>query len=123
MVIVLYTTDFEPITTVDLPMWIIEHLEQVGPVRIAVVEPDSGYTPGTRLAPKDTRDMETVVLRCETIPWFDGTLKSVMVVEDDALALALKCDWLPGQRQAVNYYLEEIRDLGRRLVRALKRRT
>ena len=39
MNVVLYTNDFEPITILDLPLWLLDRLEEQGAVRVAVRKP------------------------------------------------------------------------------------
>ena len=36
MNIVLYTQDFEPITVIDLPMWLLDKIDSEGYVKVAV---------------------------------------------------------------------------------------
>jgi len=39
MNVILYTQDFEPITVVDLPHWLLEAVEREGAVKVAVKRP------------------------------------------------------------------------------------
>ena len=39
MIVVLYTEDLEPIIPIDLPLWLLDRLEQEGAVRVAVSKP------------------------------------------------------------------------------------
>jgi len=112
--IVLYTNDFEPITILDLPIWLLEALETRGSVRVAAIDttrPDSSAEP----------EFAVVTIHLEKLPWRDGTKKYVLVTADEELALALKPDWLPGQRQVIQGYEMAIRDLTDRLVKALRK--
>lgn len=118
MNVVLYTTDFEPITVLDLPLWLLEQLERVGAVRVAVLQPPAWIT-GEEAPPLDT--IETVTIYCEKLRWRDGRLKPVLVTPDETLALLLKPEWLPGQQQAINSYKQTIRTLTDNLVKALRK--
>ena len=119
MNIVIYTRDFEPITVLDLPLWLLEKMEQQGRVRVAVLRPPS-WTGGEEPV-QDSANTETVILECLRIRWLDGTQKPIIVTQDDELALALKPDWLPGQRAQVNQYKETITYLIQQLKLAIKR--
>ena len=117
MNIVLYTVDFEPITVLNLPMWVIEEAERRGVIRIPVHEPAiSDNVTQTSDAPK------TVDIACYNLTWHDNTTKPVLVTPDDELALMLKPDWLPGQRATINAYQRCIQQLADGLVRAMKNR-
>jgi hypothetical protein len=104
---VLYTTDFEPITVLDLPVWLLERMEQEGGARVAVMP---------RLTPEVLREdepaaepkLETVDILCEKLRWRDGTLKTILVTPSEELALSLRPEWLPGQQQAINFYKRTI---------------
>lgn len=119
MNVVLYTEDFEPITVLDLPLWLMEQMERQGSARVAVMRPIqlSDY--------RDTDDMlhppNTVTIYCERLRWKDGTVKPVLVTSDETLAMALRPEWLPGQRQAINGYKQAIRVLTDSLVKAMRK--
>lgn len=118
MNVVLYTRDFEPITVLDLPLWLVEQMERQGKVRVAVQEPQQWMTQAE--AP-NTVQPKTVILECLRIRWLDGTQKTIIVTQDDELALALKPDWLPGQRASINNYRQAIDNLVKMLKRAMNR--
>ena len=90
MNVVLYTTDFEAITVLDLPMWLLDQLKETGSVRIAVLDTD----PEKHKDAEQEYDVVTVYL--EKFKWRGGE-KSVLVTDDEELALLLNPDWLPGQ--------------------------
>lgn len=118
MNVVLYTTDFEPITVLDLPLWLLDQLERVGAVRVAVLQPPSWITQDD----SELLDMPDVVtIYCEKLRWRDGRLKPVLITPDETLALLLKPEWLPGQQQAINAYKQTIRELTDSLVKALRK--
>jgi hypothetical protein len=88
MNVVLYTPDFEPITVVDLPRWLLDLAEKRGFIKISVPLPT-----------KPEPDM--IVVHCKKIAWNDGSIKTILVTEHEVLALALRPGWLPGQTQVV----------------------
>ena len=119
MNIVLYTKDFEPITILDLPLWLVEQMERQGRVRIAVQDPATN-----QLIVADTsagkQEPRTVILECLRIRWLDGTQKTIIVTKDDELALALRPNWLPGQRASINNYKQAIDNLVKMLKQAMR---
>lgn len=121
MNVVLYTNDFEPITVLDLPVWLLEQMEKVGYVRVAVQEP---LTNVLAKAPEDLSQFlqpKVVTIRCEKLRWRDGTLKPILITPDEELALMLKPEWLPGQRAAVNSYKNTVRFLTDQLVKVMRK--
>ena len=50
MNVVLYTTDLEPITILDLPLWLMEQLEKQGAIRVAVLKPPKWINEKTPVA-------------------------------------------------------------------------
>ena len=117
MRVVLYTRDMEPITIIDMPTWLLEQVEKVGMVRVAVRDPVQGMRNGEPFQEPDTLD-----IYCEKLRWRDGTLKSILVVSNDELALAVNPQWLPGQQQAINWYEKVIRQLVSELERHFKKK-
>ena len=118
MNVVLYTTDLEPITILDLPLWLLEQLEKQGAVRIAVLKPPRLVNNGEAV----TFDMpETVTVYCERLRWRDDSTQLILVTPDDELALTLKPEWLPGQRAAVQSYQKAIRHLTDQLIKAMRK--
>jgi hypothetical protein len=123
MNIVLYSKDFEPITVLDLPVWLLEQLEKQGAIRVAVQDPvriniakDEAWSEAMMVP-----QLKTVTIYCERLRWRDGTTKPVLVTTDEELALSLKPEWLPGQRQRVQSYEKAIRTLTETLVRAMRK--
>ena len=118
MNVVLYTTDMEPITILELPLWLLEQLEKQGAVRIAVLKPPRINEDGE----STTFDMpETVTVYAERLRWRDGTTKIILVTPDDELALTLRPEWLPGQRAAVQSYRGYIRHLTNQLIKVMRK--
>lgn len=120
MNVVLYTRDFEPITVLDLPMWLLEQMEKQGQVKVAVQEPVSWMVNSPEQPVTAEPNLRTVTLECLRIRWLDSTNKTIIVTQDDELALALKPDWLPGQRAQVNNYKETITNLVNMLKKAMR---
>lgn len=121
MRVVLYTKEFEPVTVLEIPLWLLEQLEKQGAVKIvvapslkSVLEADQN----DELPPPP----ETISIYCRKLRWEDGTLKTILITEDDTLALALRPEWLPGQQQAINWYHRTIHGLVDQLQKALKNR-
>lgn len=114
MNIVLYTHDFEPITVVDLPMWLLEALEREGSVKVAVKRP---ITPDfvERVAVGSVEGPETVTIQAKRLRWHDGSVKPIYITNDEVLALTLKPEWLPGQVLQVQNFQSAIGWLGREL--------
>ena len=119
MNVVLYTQDFEPITVLDLPTWLLEQMERQGAVRVAVMRPVMKMTESVPVGSVEGPDVVTIY--CERLRWKDGTVKPVLVTDDEELALTLRPEWLPGQRQAIHSYKAVIRGLTDQLVRAMRK--
>lgn len=118
MNVVLYTGDFEPITVLDLPLWLLEQMEKQGAVRVAVMQPPKLEPPDIAM---QLHQPEVVTIYCEKLRWRDGTLKTILVTPHEELAMSLRPEWLPGQRQAINSYKTAIRHLTDQLVRAMRK--
>jgi hypothetical protein len=103
--VVVYTTDFEPITVIDLPRTVLDKIEQTGGVKLAL---GSGET--------DVANMPKCVLIMCKIKWFNGEEKVILVTRDEESALLLKPDWLPGQRGVYNMLYTQIKTLTKRLI-------
>ena len=122
MNVVLYTTNFEPITILDLPLWLLEQLEKQGAVRVAVQDPvkiNMAKEPWSE--PWMVPNLKVVTIYCERLRWKDGSTKPVLVTPDEELALTLKPEWLPGQQQAVQSYKRAIRQLTEKLIQAMRK--
>lgn len=120
MIVILYTTDFEPIIPIDLPLWLLDRLEIEGQVRVAVNKPSQFVDhkiPVGNLEP----DMPTVRIRCEKLRWRDDSLKTILVTEDEELALSLTPEWLPGQRAPIQSYLGAMRKLHSELIKQIRK--
>jgi len=107
--VVVYTTDFEPITVIDLPRQVLDKIEQTGGIKLAL---GSGET--------DIADMPKCTLIMCKIRWYNGEEKVILVTKDEELALQLKPDWLPGQRGIYNLLYNQIKTLTKRLINLTK---
>jgi hypothetical protein len=105
---VIYTIDFEPITVVELPRWLLDRAEERGFIKISVPQPT-----------KSEPDM--LVLRSKRIMWHDGSIKAFLIAEDEVLALSLVPGWLPGQTQAVQGTKTIIRKLHNKVVELMRK--
>ena len=119
MNVVLYTADLEPITILDLPLWLLEQLEKHGAIRIAVMKPPGFVNEQTPVA--NTTNLDTVTVYCEKLRWRDNTIKHILVTPDEELALTLRPEWLPGQRATVQSYQKAIRHLTEQLIKAMRK--
>ncbi len=75
MNIVLHTEDFEPITIIDLPMWLLDQVEREGTVRVAVMRPVTidfiqKVAVGTVSGP------ESVTIKARKLRWENGEIKT-----------------------------------------------
>jgi hypothetical protein len=114
MNIVLYTDNFEPITVLDLPLWAIEMAERRGSVRVAAMDPPKVEFSDTAIV-----QMRIAVIRAEPMRWKDGSRKTILVTDDEEVALMLKPSWLPGQRGSIQNYHQTIRAFAQAFMRGL----
>jgi len=121
MNVILYTEDFEPITSIDLPLWLLDRLEIEGAVRVAVNKPKGFKGEKIPVGTVGNEDMETVRIRYEKLRWRDGTLKTILVTPDEELALTLQPEWLPGQRSVIQSYLDVMRKMHSELIKQIRK--
>lgn len=119
MNVVLYTHELEPITILDLPVWLLEQLEKTGAVRIAVVEPPGWMHEEVPVVANPT--MRTVTIYCEKLRWHNNQTKTILVTPDEELALTLRPEWLPGQQATIQSYKKAIRQLTEQLIKAMRK--
>jgi hypothetical protein len=120
MNIILYTRDFEPITVVDLPMWLLEAIERDGAVQVAVKRP---ITPDfiEQVAVGTVEGPECVTIRLAKLKWIDGSIKPIYITDNEILALTLKPEWLSGQRLQVQNFHRAIGWLGGQLKQLMRK--
>jgi hypothetical protein len=121
MNVVLYTQDFEAITVLDLPVWLLEQLERQGAVRVAVMRPVQFAQLDNSVPVGSVEGPQTVTIYCEKLRWRDGSLKTILVTHDEELALTLRPCWLPGQVSTVQSYRKAIRHLTEQLVKVMRK--
>ena len=120
MNVVLYTIDFEPITVVDLPMWMLDHIDKYGGCMVSVKRPiNNNFI--EQVAVGTVEGQECITIRQVRLKWHDGSIKIILVTEDEELALSLKPEWLPGQRLQVQNYQEAVNFLSKALKKQLKK--
>lgn len=120
MNIVLYTHDFEPITVINLPMWLLETLEREGAVKVAVKRPLT-HDFIEQVAVGSVEGPETVTIEAKRLRWVDGCVKPIYVTKDEVLALTLRPEWLPGQVLQVQNMQGAIGWLGKNLKREMRK--
>lgn len=117
MNVVLYTTDFEPITVLELPVWLLEQIERKGGIGISVEKPREVIEQEILQGTFNASENLIVNVYCEKLRWRDDTLKTILVTPNDELALTLRPEWLPGQIASVNEFKAAIKDLTERLIK------
>lgn len=96
MNVIIYTRDFEPITSVELPLDLLESAERDGFIGLALrVAP----------VPEETLTLPKII-RVDSfqVKWIDGSYKQILVTQDEEDALRLKPEWLVGQRAVIKVY-------------------
>ena len=95
---VLYTKDLEPITVLNMPVWVQEAIEKAGSGRIAVRAPSETDT---------DEEMPTMLIEVEKLQTKSGETAKFFVTQDEELALSIAPQWLPGQL-AMYQYMQKI---------------
>lgn len=110
MNVVIYTSNFEPITVADIDHEFLETVERYGVGRLLVIDPDDQSA-----APA------VCVIESRQLTWWDSSVRQVFTTPDEETALLLRCDWLPGQRAAHNHYIHRIKNLTNALIKSRRR--
>ena len=105
MNVVIYTEDFEPITIIDLDLDLIDQIESKGGCKLVIPLKDE----------KNNKPFSFCTIMCKKLTWLDGTIKPIYVAVEEDVALALKPNWLPGQRATINLYEIYIHKLTNRI--------
>ncbi len=105
--VVLYTTDFEPITVIDLPPWAMDMLAEHDMVTLPVYEPLHRMPAFDQFGPI-TDTVKTVTIRVQHINWIDRRSRVVLITSDEVHALLLDPGFLPGQRGPVNRMVHRV---------------
>jgi hypothetical protein len=87
---VLYTPDLEPITVIDLPVWIQESIETKGACYILVT------------GRGDPQNPPMVKVQCKRMQDENQVTHKFFVTAGEELALTIMPKWLPGQVQIYN---------------------
>jgi hypothetical protein len=106
--VIIYTTDFEPITVVDLPKSVLDKIERQGGAKLALGPPEDDEG-------KPANPPICTIVMCK-LRWFNGEEKVVLVTKDEESALLLKPEWLPGQRGVYNLLYNHIKKLTKQLI-------
>lgn len=106
MNVILYSTDFEPITVVDLPRWILDRAEQQGSIRIML---------------KSVTEPALITVYCKKLHWDDNSVKSILVTSDEIPALKLQPAWLPGQTAAVQNSSKLLHKLHNKVIELMRK--
>jgi hypothetical protein len=96
---VLYASDFEPITVIDLPEFAMEYLEKYRFVRLPVLRPPQ-TTPWDEASMPEP-NFPLVKIWAERLRHPRGE-HLMLFTEDEEMALLLKSTFLPGQRSALH---------------------
>lgn len=120
MNVILYTLDLEPITVIDLPMWMLDHIERTGTVKVGVKRPITADFV-EKVAVGTVEGPECVTIQQAKLKWHDNTVKTLLITKDEELALTLKPEWLPGQRLQVQNYQAAIDWLSKELKKQLRK--
>lgn len=125
MNIVLYTQDFEPITVIDLPLWLLEKVDTDGYVKVAVPKRlDIKNIAESAASGSSLQELyDTITIIGTRLYWRDNTPRTIYTTtaKDEELALVLKPNWLPGQRMQINNYQEAITFLATQLKHHIKK--
>lgn len=99
MNVVLYSRDLEPITVLELPMWLQELIETQGLGKIAVK--------GKKQA-ESVEDPPTITVEVQYLTDEKGFSHKFFVTKDEELALGVVPQHLPGQLQMHQYMMRVI---------------
>ena len=117
MNVVLYTTAFEPLTVLELPLEVLEKMEVEGALKILVAKPPKSLSQGTLTFPMP----ETITIYCQKMRWLDDSIKTILFTQDEELALAVKPGWLPGQLSSVQHYKSTVKHLNEQIIRVMRK--
>lgn len=104
MNIVLYTKDLEPITILDMPMWLQEVIERQGAGKVAV----KGKTKTETETTLTLQEPPTITIEVEYLCDEKGMTHRFFVTKDEELALGVVPQYLPGQLQMHQHMVKVI---------------
>lgn len=116
MNIVLYTKDLEPITILDMPMWLQEAIERQGAGKVAV-KGKSKTENNSALAQEE--QPPTITIELEYLCDERGMTHKFFVTKDEELALGVVPQYLPGQIQ-MHQHMVKVIEKQRELLNKLK---
>jgi hypothetical protein len=105
MNIVLYTKDLEPITVLDMPMWLQEAIERQGAGKVTV-KGKTKTEEDTSLALQE--QPPTITIEVEYLCDERGMTHRFFVTKDEELALGVVPCYLPGQLQMHQHMIKVI---------------
>ena len=117
MNIVIYTTDLEPITVIDLPRWAMEQGEREGVVRLVSRQPLPMSLHKDEAAGIKAH---TALIRFHRMRFF-GRDGWIVTTDSNAMAMGLESTWLPGQKHEIQEQRQEINRLTEMLLCELAR--
>ncbi len=99
---VIYSSyDLQPITVLQIPQKILDHIERYGHAKIAIKP-----LPDEDIAAVEGRDH--ILLYSYKLRDHRNQVYPIIITPDDVEALSLLPEWLPGQLQVVQYLKEVI---------------
>lgn len=116
MNIVLYTKNLEPITVLNMPMWLQEAIERQGAGKISI-KGKSKIEEDTQLALQE--QPPTMTIEVEYLQDDKGFTHKFFVTKDEELALGIVPQYLPGQLQ-MQQHMARVIQKQRELLNKLK---
>lgn len=96
--VVLYATDFEPITVINLQDWAWQYLHRYCSVNLEVFD-----EPATSIRAEAPTNYQASIVHIIAEKFIRGNQETLMLfTHDEVSALKLKAAFLPGQQSAVN---------------------
>ena len=101
-------------------MWMLDRIDKYGGCMVSVKRPiNNNFI--EQVAVGTVEGPECITIRQVRLKWHDGSIKIILVTEDEELALSLKPEWLPGQRLQLQNYQEAVNFLSKALKKQLKK--
>lgn len=102
MNVVIYSTDIEPITVLDLPVDLLNRAAVEGKIKLRIKGENTPY------------GNQDCVLKHAQLAATDGSYIDILVTEDETAAMLAKPSWLPGQQGQVGFYKAKIKSLAKK---------
>jgi hypothetical protein len=117
---VLYTTDLEPITILDIPLWAMERMREGDRYRLATNTPIVVNHPTDIKTASALDHLAYKIVSIWAEPICRGNNRGLLLFTDNEVdALALSASWLPGQQRMVNDHKKQVNALVELLCMAL----